>query len=157
MIDKTISPLRQRMIEDMTIRHFKEKVQKDYIRHVRNFTVFLGRSPTSWSAVVRLETPDKESPSRVLPTATLPSWAGLLTARRRGLYPEQWCLTQRAASSSAPGDRKRRLRLHCRAVRRRQNGTAPLPPRCLGCKTRRCNQSHALHRDHFEGRCKQAL
>jgi site-specific recombinase XerD len=45
MIDKTISPLRQRMIEDMTVRHFKEKVQKDYVRHVKNFTVFLGRSP----------------------------------------------------------------------------------------------------------------
>jgi hypothetical protein len=44
MIDKTISPLRQRMIEDMTVRHFNEKVQKDYIRHVKNFTVFLGRS-----------------------------------------------------------------------------------------------------------------
>jgi integrase/recombinase XerD len=42
MID--ISPLRQRMIEDMTVRHFKEKVQKDYIRHVKNFTAFLGRS-----------------------------------------------------------------------------------------------------------------
>ena len=35
MIDKTISPLRQRMIEDMTARHFAEKVQTDYIRYVR--------------------------------------------------------------------------------------------------------------------------
>ena len=33
MTDKPISPLRQRMIEDMTARHFAEKVQKDYIRH----------------------------------------------------------------------------------------------------------------------------
>jgi integrase/recombinase XerD len=55
MIDKTISPLRQRMIEDMTVRHFKEKVQKDYIRHVKNFTVFLGRSPdTATSEDLRL-------------------------------------------------------------------------------------------------------
>jgi integrase/recombinase XerD len=55
MIDKTISPLRQRMIEDMTLRHFKEKVQKDYIRHVKNFTVFLGRSPdTATSEDLRL-------------------------------------------------------------------------------------------------------
>ena len=45
MSTDAISPLRQRMIEDMTVRHFKEKVQKDYIRHVKNFTVFLGRSP----------------------------------------------------------------------------------------------------------------
>jgi integrase/recombinase XerD len=43
MIDKAPSPLRQ--AEDMTIRHFKEKVQKDYIRYVKNFTAFLGRSP----------------------------------------------------------------------------------------------------------------
>ena len=33
------------MIEDMTVRHFKEKVRKDYIRHVTNFKDFLGRSP----------------------------------------------------------------------------------------------------------------
>ena len=45
MSDKPISPLRQRMIEDMTARRFKEKVQKDYVRHVRTFTAFLGRSP----------------------------------------------------------------------------------------------------------------
>ena len=30
MTDKAISPLRQRMIEDMTARHFAEKVQTDY-------------------------------------------------------------------------------------------------------------------------------
>jgi integrase/recombinase XerD len=55
MIDRTISPLRQRMIEDMTVRHFKEKVQKDYIRHVKSFTVFLGRSPdTATSEDLRL-------------------------------------------------------------------------------------------------------
>jgi integrase/recombinase XerD len=47
MLDKPISPLRQRMIEDMTARRFKEKVQKDYVRHVRNFAAFLGRSPDS--------------------------------------------------------------------------------------------------------------
>jgi integrase/recombinase XerD len=47
MLDKPkpISPLRQRMIDDMTARRFKEKVQKDYVRHVRNFAAFLGRSP----------------------------------------------------------------------------------------------------------------
>jgi site-specific recombinase XerD len=45
MLDKSNSPLRQRMIEDMTARRFKEKVQKDYIRHVKNFAAFLGRSP----------------------------------------------------------------------------------------------------------------
>src|SRR5271170_2835523 len=45
MLEKPISPLRQRMIDDMTARRFKEKVQKDYVRHVRTFAAFLGRSP----------------------------------------------------------------------------------------------------------------
>jgi integrase/recombinase XerD len=45
MTDKPVSPLRQRMIDDMTARRFKEKVQKDYVRHVRTFAAFLGRSP----------------------------------------------------------------------------------------------------------------
>ena len=40
-----ISPLRRRMIEDMTVRGFGEKTQSDYIRHVKNFTIYLGRSP----------------------------------------------------------------------------------------------------------------
>src|ERR1700761_1779519 len=40
MSDKPISPLRQRMIDDMTARRFKEKVQKDYVRHVRTFAAF---------------------------------------------------------------------------------------------------------------------
>ncbi len=44
MSDKPISPLRQRMIDDMTARRFKEKVQKDYVRHVRTFAAFLGQS-----------------------------------------------------------------------------------------------------------------
>ncbi len=42
---KPISPLRQRMIEDMTLRKFSPKTQAAYIRAVANFTRFLGRSP----------------------------------------------------------------------------------------------------------------
>ena len=42
MFDKPISPLRQRMIDNMTARRFKEKAQKDYMRHVRAFAAFLG-------------------------------------------------------------------------------------------------------------------
>ncbi len=50
MTDKAISPLRQRMIEDMTARHFAEKAQKDYIRYVKSFAAFLGRSPDTAGA-----------------------------------------------------------------------------------------------------------
>jgi site-specific recombinase XerD len=45
MSDKPISPLRQGMIDDMTTRRFSEKAQKAYVRHVRTFATFLGRSP----------------------------------------------------------------------------------------------------------------
>ena len=45
MSEKPISPLRQRMIEDMTVRNFVEKTRNDYIRHVKTLTAFLGRSP----------------------------------------------------------------------------------------------------------------
>ena len=38
-------PLRQRMIEDMSIRQFGAKTQNDYVRVVRDFARFLGRSP----------------------------------------------------------------------------------------------------------------
>ena len=50
MTDQAMSPLRRRMIEDMTIRQFAPKTQSSYIRAVRNFTVFLGRSPDQASA-----------------------------------------------------------------------------------------------------------
>jgi len=45
MTDKAISPLRQRMIEDMEVRGFIACTQRGYIRAVRDFTVFFGRSP----------------------------------------------------------------------------------------------------------------
>jgi integrase/recombinase XerD len=40
-----ISPLRQRMIEDMTARHIGEDTQKNYIRCVKSLAVFIGRPP----------------------------------------------------------------------------------------------------------------
>ena len=39
-----------RSIEDMSLRHFGEKTQKDYIRAVKNLTIFLGRSPDTATA-----------------------------------------------------------------------------------------------------------
>ena len=38
------------MIEDMTVRNFLEKTQKDYIRHIKSLTAFLGRSPDTATA-----------------------------------------------------------------------------------------------------------
>ena len=45
MTKKAISPLRRRMIEDMTIRGLADKTQTGYIRHIKNFSIFFGRSP----------------------------------------------------------------------------------------------------------------
>ena len=42
---RTISPLRQNMIDDMTARQLGPKTQHDYIRSCKRFTAFLGRSP----------------------------------------------------------------------------------------------------------------
>jgi integrase/recombinase XerD len=49
MTDKAISPLRQRMIEDMMIRKFAPKTQHDYVQRVKHFAAFLGRSPDTAS------------------------------------------------------------------------------------------------------------
>ncbi len=45
MSKKPVSPLRQRMIDDMTARRFSEDTKRDYVRNVRKFAAFLGRSP----------------------------------------------------------------------------------------------------------------
>jgi integrase/recombinase XerD len=50
MTEKAISPLRQRLIEDMTIRRLSPKTRHDYIRHVKSFADFLGRSPDKATA-----------------------------------------------------------------------------------------------------------
>jgi integrase len=49
MTDEAMSPLRRRMIEDMTIRKFTPKTQHDYVERIKNFTAFLGRSPDTAS------------------------------------------------------------------------------------------------------------
>jgi integrase/recombinase XerD len=49
MTDEAISPLRRRMIEDMTIRKLAPKTQQGYIRTIKNFAAFLGRSPDTAS------------------------------------------------------------------------------------------------------------
>jgi integrase/recombinase XerD len=45
MIDKAISPLRRRMIDDMTIRQLAPKTQQGYIRTIKDFASFIRRSP----------------------------------------------------------------------------------------------------------------
>jgi len=47
---RPVSPLRARMIEDMTVRGFKEDTRRDYVRHVRSFAAFISRSPDTATA-----------------------------------------------------------------------------------------------------------
>src|SRR5215472_6070620 len=44
------SALRERMIEDMNVRGFTEDTRRDYIRCVKRFAAFLGRSPDTATA-----------------------------------------------------------------------------------------------------------
>lgn len=44
-VQKPISPLRQRMLDEMALRAFTDKTQNDYIRHIKTFTAFIGRMP----------------------------------------------------------------------------------------------------------------
>ena len=45
-----VSALRARMIEDMTVRGFNEHTRIGYVRHVRAFAAFIGRSPDTATA-----------------------------------------------------------------------------------------------------------
>ena len=45
-----VSPLRQRMIDDMNMRHFGRETQRNYIRDVGRFATFLGRPPDTATA-----------------------------------------------------------------------------------------------------------
>ena len=45
-----ISPLRQRLIDDMNMRRFSPETQRNYIRDVGRFATFLGRRPDTATA-----------------------------------------------------------------------------------------------------------
>lgn len=48
--ERPISPLRQRMLEDMAMRGLRSETQRDYIRFMRSFAAFLGRPPDTATA-----------------------------------------------------------------------------------------------------------
>jgi hypothetical protein len=50
MSEKPISPLRQRMLEDMSVRRFTPDTQREYIRAVKRLAAFLGRTPDTATA-----------------------------------------------------------------------------------------------------------
>ena len=55
-----LSPLRRRMIEDMTVRNLSPATQRSYISAVSKLSRYFGRSPD------RLELEDRPGPSRCI-------------------------------------------------------------------------------------------
>ncbi|WP_235969367.1 phage integrase N-terminal SAM-like domain-containing protein [Pseudorhizobium flavum] len=49
-LDTPISPLRQRLIDDMNMRRFSRETQRNYLRDIGRLASFLGRSPDTATA-----------------------------------------------------------------------------------------------------------
>ena len=56
-MDPAVSPLRQRMIEDMRMRKLEAKTQQAYVRAIVKRGAFLGRSPAVRRLAGSLERP----------------------------------------------------------------------------------------------------
>ena len=50
VLDTSISPLRQRLIDDMNMRRFSRETQRNYLRDIGRLATFLGRSPDTATA-----------------------------------------------------------------------------------------------------------
>ena len=50
LVPAVVSPLRQRLVDDMTMRRFTRETQRNYIRDVGRFATWLGRSPATATA-----------------------------------------------------------------------------------------------------------
>ncbi len=48
--ERPVNQLRQRMLDDTAMRTMRSRTQHDYVRHVRAFAAFLGRSPDTATA-----------------------------------------------------------------------------------------------------------
>src|ERR1700733_14411851 len=62
-VEHPVSALRQRMLEDMAMRGLRSHTQRDYVRFVRSFAAFLGRSPDAAQAedIRRFQVHQRES------------------------------------------------------------------------------------------------
>jgi integrase/recombinase XerD len=62
-VERPVSALRQRMLEDMTMRGLRSDTQHDYVRVVRSFAAFLGQPPDTATAedIRRFQVHQRES------------------------------------------------------------------------------------------------
>jgi integrase/recombinase XerD len=132
---RPVSALRARMIEDMRVRGFTEKTRNDYVRNVRAFAAFIGRSPDTATVEdlrrfqlhqtqIGMQPPSINSAVAALRfffTVTLdrPDLARRLTRARTA--PAAGRAERRARlRSRRPQGRRHRLRAHAAAGRARQ-------------------------------------
>ena len=92
MSQKPISELCRRMLEDMVVRRLGEKTKSDYIRHIENFTAFLGRTADTATA---------EDVRRFQVHLTEIGWGHHQSTRRRRRCV--FSLAQRSIGLSSPG------------------------------------------------------
>lgn len=88
--DAPITPLRQRMQEDMLMHGLGPHTRQDYVRHVRNFAAFPGRSPDTAAPeeVRRFQLRQHENgvgPATINSAVSALRFLFLVTLRRRDL------------------------------------------------------------------------
>ena len=106
-----VSGLRQRFIEDMTVRGFTEKTRRYYIRIVSGFAAFLGRSPdTATAEDIRRFPVHRIHPVRAATTFRQPSMlpprvgaSSMAAIRRAGWRGAEQCWPEHAPAT--PVDR----------------------------------------------------
>jgi hypothetical protein len=155
MSDETISPLRRRMIEDMTVRGIGAKTRHDYVRHVRTFSAFIGRAPDTSGGPLGLTVPQVRRPESC-PRLRI----GVLSFQPRSLCSSRQRSETLGYAVQLPGTRKvsggcpgrclvGQRRQGCRAVHRRDPAIKvevhpPAPPtRQLRAPVRACRAGAA--------------
>ena len=142
-----ITPLRQRMQQDMLMRGLGPHTQQDYVRHVRGFAVFLGRPPDTATAgdIRRFQLHQHEtgvSASTINSAVSALRFLFAVTLGRRDLsrtlvitrnprkLPEVLSVEEAARLlAAAPGLKYSRLRQMDRAIQPRSNPSAATNPR----------------------------
>ena len=90
-----ISPLRQRLVDDMTMGRFDHDTQRNYLRDVWLFATWLGRSPHIATAedVRRFQMSSRKRAYRRRPLTALSRRCGCSSAKRSTARssPASWC------------------------------------------------------------------
>lgn len=125
-----ISPLRQRLIDDMTMRRFSKETQRNYLRDVGRFATWLGRSPHTASAedirTPRLPAPGPRSRRPLPPPVPHPAARAARRRQARFLWqPHASRRTTRIPAAPVTGSEEALGRL-CQAAVRGSRGRARL-------------------------------